>query len=683
MRSSLAAQLTGGSWNIAGTLATSGPNITVNYASLVLNGPAANFTQSNTISDNRNILAIVNGRTYNYLSGPFSNTGLMVINAGGAVHLNSLSQNNAGDLTEGAWYVGLGSTLQIDNGPAITTNHGVVSLFGTFDKLNSLVNNYGTFELGRNFTAQAAFHNHGTLTINATSTFTAPNGLVQHAGALLNGTGTLAGNLTNSGKVAPGNSPGILTITGDYTQTTDGSLEIEVGGLTPGTLHDKLAVTGAATLAGRLEVPIVSVPNNPAYIPQLNDEITFLTAAGGVSGRFDSLSAPNLSSVSSLAIKVFKSADQKEVHLKFVTPTNVLFTDTHNADWENNIIWSSSIVPDTDNPVTVQNNALGGSQRLEVQAANAYTDGLLVRDTEADIIMGVKNNKTLSAAVDGITIGQHATIELGAAGNPIDRGTLATPSTKTVSLQDGGVLKGNGQVIAQTLVVSNGTVDPGFSVGHLDVAGDYQQSSNGTLLVDVETGGQRDTIDVSGAVQLGGTLRVDTSAITSANPGATYEIISAGSLSGQFVNVESRGNPNIYFLARYDYVGGGASLGEFERGDMNGSGGPIDQTDADLFVFGLMNASVDKYSVRCGYCGVLPQQGGDFSENGWLDFADIAYFPGQGMGSGLLAEAFERYFASVPEPASGMLIVVGGLLGLFIRPRIRRAGGSGFGGLVV
>ena len=105
----------------------------------------------------------------------------------------------------------------------------------------------------------------------------------------MKGTPTIRGSVTSDGKVAPGNSPGVITINGDYTQTASGSLEIEIGGLTPGTLHDQVVVTGAASLAGHLDVPIVSVPGYPAYVPQVNDEITFLTTANGVSGKFDSL----------------------------------------------------------------------------------------------------------------------------------------------------------------------------------------------------------------------------------------------------------------------------------------------------------------------------------------------------------------------------------------------------------
>jgi hypothetical protein len=107
-------------------------------------------------------------------------------------------------------------------------------------------------------------------------------------GALRGGLRVL-GSVVNAGTVAPGASPDIVTIVGNYTQLPGSTLEIEVGGLTPGVEHDLLVVTGTATLGGRLEVPLID-----GYTPIAGkDEITFLTAAGGIFGSFDEIVAPN------------------------------------------------------------------------------------------------------------------------------------------------------------------------------------------------------------------------------------------------------------------------------------------------------------------------------------------------------------------------------------------------------
>jgi hypothetical protein len=78
-------------------------------------------------------------------------------------------------------------------------------------------------------------------------------------GGSLGGVGTIAGDLINSaGTVAPGNSPGILTISGSYTQGASSTLAVELAGTTLGTQYDQLDVSGTATLGGTLAVNMLA-----------------------------------------------------------------------------------------------------------------------------------------------------------------------------------------------------------------------------------------------------------------------------------------------------------------------------------------------------------------------------------------------------------------------------------------
>src|SRR5204863_300485 len=63
-----------------------------------------------------------------------------------------------------------------------------------------------------------------TLLLNATGALDVTNG------ATLKGTGSFTGNVGNAGTVSPGNSPGIVTINGNYTQSSPGILNIEIAG---------------------------------------------------------------------------------------------------------------------------------------------------------------------------------------------------------------------------------------------------------------------------------------------------------------------------------------------------------------------------------------------------------------------------------------------------------------------
>lgn len=114
-------------------------------------------------------------------------------------------------------------------------------------------------------------------------------------GGKLTGTGVADGDVSNAGDFMPGNSPGRFDIMGDYTQGTSGTLAIEVGGHTPGTQHDWLAIDGTATIDGALGVELIDIGSG-TFSPQLGDSFDVLTATNGVSGEFATQNLPLLSS---------------------------------------------------------------------------------------------------------------------------------------------------------------------------------------------------------------------------------------------------------------------------------------------------------------------------------------------------------------------------------------------------
>ncbi|MEM6334904.1 MAG: hypothetical protein AAF823_16350 [Planctomycetota bacterium] len=93
----------------------------------------------------------------------------------------------------------------------------------------------------------------------------------------------ITGNLVNDGgTLAPLSVPGGADLTGNYTQNS-GSLEVEIGGVTPGTEYDQLVVTGSASLAGGLSVVLAN-----GFEPMLGDSFEVLVS-GGLAGEFDQL----------------------------------------------------------------------------------------------------------------------------------------------------------------------------------------------------------------------------------------------------------------------------------------------------------------------------------------------------------------------------------------------------------
>lgn len=127
-----------------------------------------------------------------------------------------------------------------------------------------------------------------TLNLNG-GTLDPGDSLSLETGDSLIGTGTLAANLVNNGTVSPGNSAGIITVDGDYTQQSDGVLEIQLGGTTPGTGHDQLVVSGAAILNGRLNVTIL-----PGFTPQAGDTFFIVNHLTSGTGNFSVENLPVL-----------------------------------------------------------------------------------------------------------------------------------------------------------------------------------------------------------------------------------------------------------------------------------------------------------------------------------------------------------------------------------------------------
>jgi hypothetical protein len=83
-------------------------------------------------------------------------------------------------------------------------------------------------------------------------------------GHTLTGSGVWAGPLINSGVVAPGESPGVLSVQ-SFEQASGATLKVEIGGTTAGAGqsnpldgHDQVAVSGQARLAGILSLDFIN-----------------------------------------------------------------------------------------------------------------------------------------------------------------------------------------------------------------------------------------------------------------------------------------------------------------------------------------------------------------------------------------------------------------------------------------
>jgi len=111
-------------------------------------------------------------------------------------------------------------------------------------------------------------------------------------GVIKTGSGPIPGQVENrAGTVSPGNGIGSLDIDGRFSNGTDGTLKIELGGPIADTEFDQLVVDGTAALSGILEIALVDLGSG-VLDPQVGDTFEILTATEGVGGTFDTLNLP-------------------------------------------------------------------------------------------------------------------------------------------------------------------------------------------------------------------------------------------------------------------------------------------------------------------------------------------------------------------------------------------------------
>ena len=180
------------------------------------------------------------GPFYNY-QAPAGTDGVPVLN-------NNLVQLQDAERID---YLGLGSTTTVPIGGL------------TFDARDSFID------------TGAILDGPGALTIGANRTMGIREGF------------SLTRPLINNGTLAPGLQLGSITVQ-TYLQTATGTLDIQLRGVTADPEHDRLVVTGNTSIAGKLDVSLIS-----GFTPAAGHSFTVLTA-GSITGSFSTIELPQL-----------------------------------------------------------------------------------------------------------------------------------------------------------------------------------------------------------------------------------------------------------------------------------------------------------------------------------------------------------------------------------------------------
>ena len=240
-----------------GNVATFGPKITV---------PRLVYTETDISVD-----AIVFNNLSSYTIAATSNASVNI--AASTTNLGAVTVSAGSHQFQAPVNFNSDATLQVANGSTLTFNNAVNLSGQTLTKAGE-----GGVEIN-----------------NALNT---GGGTVVGLAGTISGSGSVGGDLQNSGgTVAPGNSPGILTVNGNYTQGTDGTLAIEVAGTGAGTGHDQLDVTETATLDGTLDIQTdAGFTPNVGASPGVNGDQFVIVTASSVAGNFGTVNGRHVGS---------------------------------------------------------------------------------------------------------------------------------------------------------------------------------------------------------------------------------------------------------------------------------------------------------------------------------------------------------------------------------------------------
>jgi autotransporter-associated beta strand protein len=209
-----------------------------------------------------------------------------VVNLNGTTGNGTIEASGSGPLvlTSGVTAAGGGvKTLTLAGTNSGNNSIGAISEASALSAVSVTKSGSGTWTMtGTSGYTGTTDIDEGKLIINgniSTSTLT-----TVASGATIGGGGTV-GQLTveSAGFITPGNSTGILTVDGNYTQA--GTYTAEIDGLTPGTLHDRINVNGSVDITSGSLVTLFA----GSY--SINDLIVILAndGADAITGTYSGL----------------------------------------------------------------------------------------------------------------------------------------------------------------------------------------------------------------------------------------------------------------------------------------------------------------------------------------------------------------------------------------------------------
>ena len=355
----------------------------------------------------------------------------------------------ATDLDNPGTLAAAGSALSVAlrRSGATWTNGGTVAVDGSSFFPGTLVATSGSVSLADttvSLTGDYVQSAGSTVLRNATLD---PTGVATIAGGAVSGVGTIKANVTNAGMVSPGGTgiAGTLTIEGSYTQSPGGAVRLE---LASATLTDRLAVTGATALDGRLDVAALG-----GYLP----------ASAGL--EYDVVTATSLTGTFSAATGLLLGGSKGVTVGYSATKVSLTSRDIVNTA-PTDVALSATAVAEN----APSGTAVGTFATTDQDDGDSFTYALVAGSGDADnASFGIVGTSLVTAAVFDHETAAARSIRVRAT----DSGGLSTEKTFTIAVSDRNDAPTD-VALSAAIVVENaaaGTVVGLFSTADTD-AGD-------------------------------------------------------------------------------------------------------------------------------------------------------------------------------------------------------------------
>ena len=248
-------------------------------------------------------------------SGTIAGSGAVFVQNSGTVILSGANTYSGGTIVSSGTLQGNTTSLQgafTNNGKLVFDQPSTGNFSGTIAGSGAVfVQNSGTIILsGANTYSGGTTVSGGMLSVAGASPTGTGDVFVASAGTLM-GTGTIAGNGLVSGLLKPGNSPGYLSFAQNLTLNTGSTYQQDIAGTAQASstspvgasgyysfvnVGSQLTINSGATLTPRLSNLFNASEagyGSRIYVPVLGDRFRIITAAGGIIGRFATLTQPS------------------------------------------------------------------------------------------------------------------------------------------------------------------------------------------------------------------------------------------------------------------------------------------------------------------------------------------------------------------------------------------------------